>query len=405
MWTRRQLLKSGMGAAAAVSLAGPLPFVLGQSARRAAETGTGRILVVLQLTGGNDGLNTLVPFGDDAYYRNRFSLALRKEQVVPVSDYAGMHPSLRPLENLLDEKRLAFVQGVGYPRPNRSHFESLDLWHTAHRMEETRILGWLGRADDLLESGPTLPAVHLGGDTQPLALAGDRRQAMSIRSIDSFRLRVAEQAAARKFLELSNLQPREMPSGGLQHIHSTMNAATEASRRLAELPASSDRGAAYPNNGLGTRLRQVADLIAAEIPVRVYYLSLGGFDTHANQLAAHASLLSELAGSVSAFLADLTRQGNADRVLVMTFSEFGRRVRENASRGTDHGAASIVQLAGPVMGQTLLGSYPSLTDLDEGDLKFSTDYRRLYSAVLEQWLGVDPVAVLGGRFDPMPIFG
>lgn len=405
MFNRRQFVGLGLGSAVALGMGSPLPRVLGQTARRAAASGTRKVLVVLQLSGGNDGLNTLIPFGDDEYYRNRFSLAIPADQVVRMDDYAGMNPAMKPLQTLLDQQRLSFVQGVGYPQPNRSHFESMDLWHTAHRMDEDRVLGWLGRHGDLGEGLEQLPPVHLGGETQPLALAADRRPAMSIRSIETFRFQIAEQKSSLRLLELSNRTERPAGWSGLQHTRSTLEAATVASRRLAELPTAADRGVSYPDSGLGNKFRQIADLIAADIPVQVYYLTLDGFDTHANQLAAHSSLLAEMSGAVSAFVADMVAQGNADRVLVMTFSEFGRRLKENASRGTDHGAASSVQLAGPVLASPLMGKYPSLTDLDEGDLKFGTDYRRLYAAVLEQWLQVDPQVILGKQFEPLRLFG
>jgi uncharacterized protein (DUF1501 family) len=312
---------------------------------------------------------------------------------------------MRPLKSLLDDGRLAFVQGVGYPHPNRSHFESMDLWHTAHQVSGTRPVGWLGNASDRNAEEGILPPLHFGSEVQPLALSADRVPATSIVSLDTFRFRVAERSAARKILDLSNAESRSGGNPMLEHLQTTSRASANASRRLGEVAQMADRGVQYPNSRLSGKLRQIADLIAADLPVRIFYVTLDGFDTHANQAPAHSSLLSEMSGAVSAFVKDLVAQDNADRVMVLTFSEFGRRVRENGSRGTDHGAASVVQLAGPQLPKPLIGHYPDLSDLDQGDLKYSTDYRQLYATLLKDWLGVNPVEILGGKFEPLLLQG
>ncbi len=403
MISRRNFVRATVGSAAAISLSGPLPGVFARTASRLRGKSGEKIFVVVQLTGGNDGINTLVPFGDDEYYKNRFTVAVPKNQALKVDDYTGMNPAMRPLVELLDAGRLGFVQGVGYPNPNRSHFESMDLWHTAHQMTESRPLGWLGRVGDRMANDVNLPAIHLGGENQPLALAADKVPATSIRSIDTFQLKIARNKEARKLLDESNAASRGIDNPLLHHLEATVRASTTTSQRLQEIATAADRGVKYPETGLAGKLKQVADLIAADIPVRIYYVTLDGFDTHANQTAAHASLLAEMSGAVTAFVNDLQKQDNADRVLVMTFSEFGRRLRENASRGTDHGAASIVQLAGPKLAASLFGKYPSLTDLDQGDLKHSIDYRSLYATILDEWLGVPSPEILGGKFKPLKL--
>jgi uncharacterized protein (DUF1501 family) len=280
----------------------------------------------------------------------------------------------------------------------------MDLWHTAHQLTGPQSTGWLGRAASQLEQPGRLPPLHLGGEVQPLALATRGTPATSIRSIESFRLAFDNNGEIGRLLELSNSLPRESGNPLLEHVEQSVAAATDASRRLAEIGKSQDRGVSYPVTGLAGKLRLVADLIAADMPVRVYYVTLDGFDTHANQGPAHASLLAELAGASAAFLGDLEAQGNLDRVLLFTFSEFGRRLKENGSLGTDHGAASIVQLAGPRLKAPLAGRYPSLTDLDEGDLKFTVDYRSLYATVLEDWLEVDPALVLDQQYPGLDLF-
>ncbi len=408
MLNRRQFVNAGLGTVAAISLSGPLPNVLARTAHTARIAGLNRsagekILVVIQLSGGNDGINTLVPYGDDEYYKNRFTLAIPREQLLTIDDHAGMNPALRPMQTLLDDGRMSFVQGVGYPHPNRSHFESMDLWHTAHRIAGTRPLGWLGQASDQIATDGVLPALHLGGEVQPLALRADRVPATSVVSLDSFRFRAAGKAAAREVLELSNGLSRPSANSLLTHLQSTTQASTDASRRLAAVTQAADRGVRYPETGLAGKLRQIADLIAADLPARIFYVTLDGFDTHANQSSAHTSLLAEWAGAVQAFISDLVAQSSADRVMLMTFSEFGRRLKENASGGTDHGAASVVQLAGPKLLQPLVGRYPDLNDLDQGDLKFGIDYRQLYATLLDEWLGVDSEAILGGRFSPLKL--
>lgn len=403
MLNRRRFVTSVAGSVAALSLGGPLPGVFARAARHGREGGE-KVLVVIQLTGGNDGINTLVPFGDDLYYANRFSLAVPKNDVVRLDDWCGLHPALKPMTAMLEADRYSVVQGVGYPQPNRSHFESMDLWHTAHQLTGPQSTGWLGRAATRLEVPGQLPPLHLGGEVQPLALATRGTPATSIRSIDSFRLNFDSDGEIGRLLELSNSLPRRSDNPLLNQVELGVSAATDASRRLSEAGKARDRGVSYPSTGLAGKLRLVADLIAADMPVRIYYVTLDGFDTHANQGPAHASLLAELAGASAAFLADLAAQSQLDRVLLFTFSEFGRRLKENGSLGTDHGAASIVQLAGPRMKASLAGRYPSLTDLDEGDLKFSVDYRSLYSTVLERWLEVDPALVLDQQYPRLDLF-
>lgn len=405
MTTRREFIQSSLASSALISMSGAVPSFLMRASAAEVRNRQERILVVVQLTGGNDGLNTLVPFGDDAYYQNRFTLAIGPQQVHKVDDHVGLNPALEGLSELLQENSLAILQGVGYPNPNRSHFESMDLWHTAHRQTEPVRTGWLGRILEDRKMPDELPAIHFGGERQPLALASDARPAVSIRSLDNFHLNAARDRAVRSQLDKLIRSRRPNHDQLLGFIQDSAEVALATSLRLEQVRGLNRAGVEYPPTPLARKLRAVAGLIGADLPTRIYYVTLDGFDTHSNQAEAHSGLLSQLDGALSAFMEDLTRQGQDERVAVVTFSEFGRRVRENASRGTDHGTAAPMFVLGRQVQAGLIGQHPSLTDLDQGDLKFGIDYRAVYAELLERWLGIDSRQVLGRRFEPLSIFG
>lgn len=404
-FSRRRFIAS-TGAATALSLSGSLPQVFARTAASIADTPvTGRperILVVLQLSGGNDSLNTLIPYGDDGYYQNRFTLAVGRDQIVRLGDYCGLHPQLRPLAKSLEEGRAAFIQGVGYPQPNRSHFESMDLWHTAHQLHNKSLRGWLGAAADRLPDRSFAPMLQIGNEPIPASLLGQSTLPATLVDTENFRRTVDSFSGVDQLRAWDHQEARNNPL--LSRLQQTNQTADQLSERLRAAALAAPRSTTWPATGLAQKFQQVADLIAADLPTRIYHLTLHGFDTHSNQEPAHGTLLAEWAGAVAAFLADLQEQGQADRVLLFTFSEFGRRLRENASRGTDHGAAGVVQVAGPKFLNPLLGQYPSLTDLDEGDLKHSIDYRSVYASLLRDWLAVDPTEILGANFTPLPLF-
>ena len=289
------------------------------------------------------------------------------------------------------------MRGVGYPNPDRSHFVSTDVWHRAALPDggDGRVrarTGWLGRA--LTELGGPGAALHVGGGEAPGALLSSSGPAPSVRDAAGYRLRGG--AAV----------PGTSPGAGLlAQVEAAAASAAASSARVARaFDADGPAAADYPATGLADRLKLVARLIDAGLPERVYYTELAGFDTHAVQPATHPALLAELGGAVAAFFADLSARGQARRVVLLAFSEFGRRVAENGSGGTDHGAAGPLFLAGPVVRAGLLGAAPSLTDLDGGDLRWHTDFRTVYAAVLRDWLRVDADAVLGGRFESAAVF-
>ena len=416
--SRRTFLKSSSASAALVALAHGVPQVLLNASARAAESRGETVLVVIQLSGGNDGLNTVIPFADDAYRKGRPSLRVGADQVKKIDDRFGFHPSMEGFSKLLEKGRLGIVQGVGYPNPDRSHFSSMDIWHTARpdlykgRGERDgpghRVTGWIGRCLDESASAKSgantdMPALHLGGGRLPLALVGDEVRVSSVSALEGFKLDDGGDASLRAAMQKAAAAKRDGSDELLAFLQHGTLSAMDSSRRVQESLGKYKTDVKYPETGLAGRLKTVAQLIDAGLGTRIYYLDLDGFDTHANQAAAHAGLLTELSGAVSAFVDDLDRHGHGKRVMTMTFSEFGRRVKENASQGTDHGAAAPLFVAGGRVKTGLIGTHPSLTDLDDGDLKHTADFRGVYAAVLEQWLGVPSEPVLGAKFDPVRV--
>lgn len=433
-FTRRQFLHTGLTLASA---AVAIPAFLQSSAfgmarpRHALSSHPGvpedHVLVVVQLGGGNDGLNTVVPFGQDAYYRARPGIGVRADDTLPVwPDIGlGLHPGLEDLKALYDEGLCAVVQGVGYPNPNRSHFKSMDIWQTADTSGTGD--GWLGRYFDSEccgfgkgESGRVEgdgesagcdgpePPVSIGRRA-PRALRGRRVQPVAFESAEQF-----SWMGERAHPALSDLHDSLMkrPAGGdhddEQHTASfLMRTALDArvSSEMLTRASSMQPLVRYPRSGLGRQLAMVSSMIRSGLPTRVYYTSLGGFDTHAGQGGAqgrHARLLREFSSAVRAFYADLRAHGNDGRVLTMSFSEFGRRVGQNASGGTDHGTAAPMFLCGPMVRAGLHGDHPSLdpNDLESGDVRYGIDFRSVYAGVLEGWMKADSRRILNGRFTP-----
>jgi uncharacterized protein (DUF1501 family) len=406
MQSRRQFLQTTLGSSTLLSMGLTAPAFLARGASAAQSTPGTNVLVVVQLSGGNDGLNTVIPFADEAYEKNRIVLRVAKSQVLKVDSQVGLHPQMTGFRQLIESGRLAVVQGVGYPNPNRSHFRSMDIWHTARPEVEDKRDGWLGRCLDCSPpaAGGDVPALHLGAAPSPLALASLKTPVPSIESLEGFRLRA--DGGALPLVSLSQLAQAARPDDTalLQFMRQSTLSAYASSEEVQEVLKHEKEASAYPNFNLAGKLKQIAQLIDAGLSTRIYYVSLDGFDTHANQLGGHAALLNELSSSVSAFVNDLAARGQHERVLVLCFSEFGRRVRENASQGTDHGTAAPVFLAGGRVQPGVIGNQPSLTDLDgEGDLKFHTDFRRLYATLLEQWLGCSSQGVLGQTFEGLGV--
>jgi uncharacterized protein (DUF1501 family) len=325
--------------------------------------------------------------------------------VLKVDADCGFHPSLRGFADLLESGKLAVVQGVGYPNPNRSHFESMDIWHTCYHQTNRRSDGWLGRYLDATHAvaGRDVPALHLGGEQQPLALAAEDVRVPSIGSLERFRLHGGNDASLSSAIKQLAEADRASTSNLLDFVQTSTSAALTASERVEAAARDYKTETAYPQTALSSKLRTVAQLIDAGLSTRIYYVELDGFDTHSRQAAAHGALLSEFSDAVTAFINDITQHGHGQRVLVMSFSEFGRRVKENASEGTDHGAAAPMFLAGERVRPELIGQQPCLTELDDGDLKSHTDFRQVYATVLEDWLAWQSAPVLGDAYEKLPL--
>jgi uncharacterized protein (DUF1501 family) len=403
MLTRRQFLIHTLKGSSLVALSSVVPQFVSRTAQ-AAVPGKDNILVVLEMTGGNDGLNTVIPYADDLYHKARPTLRQTKDVVIRLNDHVGLNSGMEGFRPLWEKGQLAVVQGVGYPNPERSHFEAMDIWQSGDPKGSRT--GWLGRAaveSDNHSGG--VPILHIGRNRQPLALAGaPGGGAVTVNDQNLFHLelsggKVAQQRARRKLLE--ELSSPTFKAGEddlvsfVERRQVQTLTAVETLRELLDGPTAVPRR----GDGLGQKLQLVAGLIAKGFGTRIFYVSLDGFDTHANQGPTHAALLADLANSINGFFQTLKTSGHDDRVRVMTFSEFGRRVQENGSRGTDHGAASCLFVAGPSVKGGVVGKHPSLAELDAGDLKFHTDFRRVYATQLDGWLGCDSKAVLGTKWD------
>ncbi len=409
--SRRKFL-AGTAATAVVASTTSVPRIWAAANRLIPDTADERILVIIQLSGGNDGLNTVIPFGNDVYHRNRFATRIAADQVVRIDDYVGFHPALRGFGELGREERLAVIPGVGYPNPNRSHFESMDIWHSAHFTPPHRT-GWLGRwideqavndrqanDNEVNATVQTLRALHIGDEPLPLALTGLNALVPSLKTIDSLRVASDELVQAALKIEAVGQESNMVQTKNdlLDFLQGARATALTAADRLktVEMRKLQQTGD-YDQSGLSRKLAAVAQLIRIGFGPRVYYVELAGFDTHSQQADAHAALLGELGRSVRAFHRDLDAISKGNDVLTLCFSEFGRRVKENGSRGTDHGTAAPVIVVGPKGLPKLAGKYPSLTDLDDGDLKFTVDFRNVYATVLEKWLGVNSSSILGDK--------
>ncbi len=372
-----------------------------------------RILLVCELAGGCDGLNTVVPFGDDAYLSARPTLALRESQgLLKLDDRFALHPAMTGFRELWDGE-MAIVHGVGYPNPNRSHFRSRDIWHTAEP-EAVASDGWLANYFEEL-GGDGLRGLNIGGRV-PRAMVSASGSSPSIQNIDTYQLITDPKYAAvdganknAAFQALLSGPHNQFPFE--EYVTETVLDATLSSIELLEGQQNYNSTIEYPNTAFARNLRTIAQIIAAEIGVTVFYTTLGGFDTHANQVVGnasangvHATLLGDLSQGLKAFLDDMKEMGRGQDVVVMTFSEFGRRLRENGSLGTDHGTANQMFLLGGSVRPGMYGEQPSLApaDLDPvGDMVHNVDFRSVYASVLANWLGADAAEILGGDFgDP-----
>jgi len=438
--TRREFLRTTvLGSALSWTLpaflANTLSALQSEAADSATQITTGKdstILVVLQMAGGNDGLNTVVPYSNDFYHRARPKIGLSADKIIKVDGDIGFHGALTGFKNLYDAGNLAVVQGVGYPNPNRSHFRSTEIWQTASDSEKIEKYGWLGRYFDNACSGADPTVGVTIGSQLPEAFFAKTPKGICFNNPQNYRF-MASGATEESYKKLNELEmssplpdggptmapeensggsiamlPAGMPMTGGRAVDFISRTALDAqlsSEKVRDVAARVQNQAVYPGSVLGNSLKLVAKLIGGGLPTRVYYVSQGGYDTHTNQLGTQQRLLQDLGDSTKAFVDDLKAQGNMQRVLVMTFSEFGRRVNENANGGTDHGAAAPIFVVGNKVKAGLLGRYPSLApqDLYQGDIKYNVDFRNVYASVLENWLKTKSAPILGKQFEPLAL--
>ena len=428
--TRRELLHRGL---TMVGAASTVPAFLQRTALAVApEEGAmlrsrpgvpdERVLVIVQMAGGNDGLNTVVPFANDLYYEHRPRLAIDRNDVLKINDRYGFHPVMSGFRELYDDGLLSVVEGVGYPNPNRSHFKSMDVWHTASP-DGREHTGWIGRYFDNACGGEDACDPKTGVAVMkeaPLAMRGKAYQPVAFQRPDALSWNGAQaiKGRGRNRRQMRSGAPTEEVFASLNEPMADHEAMDEVDflRRTAmdarlsaadiQKAARMNSNAEYPGNPLAGALQTVARMIHAEMPTRIYYVSQGGYDTHSGQLNRHQQLLTQFSGAVKSFVDDLNASGHLDRVTIMTFSEFGRRVSENASAGTDHGEAAPMFVIGKHIQPGFHGKACSLEHdkLHRGDLAWTTDFRRVYGSVLKDWMGADVPAILGKNVDSLKLF-
>ncbi|WP_394678567.1 DUF1501 domain-containing protein [uncultured Sphingobacterium sp.] len=386
---RRQFLKAGSLATASLLLPNLLKAM---SLPEALERGH-KVLVILQLSGGNDGLNTIVPMRNDIYFRERQTIAV--DNALTLTDEAGIHPALPFFKTLYDRGELAILNNVGYPEPNKSHFRSMDIWHSASRSDEYLESGWIGRYLDqaCYDCGHPTQALEVN-DMLSLALKGKQKKAFAFKDPKKLYQTSREEYFNTLYQEHKHQHEEETVAYLYQTLGDTINNADY----IFEQSKARKTAAAYPDSVLGKDLKTVSSLIKSDINTQVYYLQIGSFDTHINQQQRQESLFHTINDAVEAFVDDLKKNGLFQHVMLMTFSEFGRRVAQNASNGTDHGTANqLFFLSGGLKKQGLLNALPDLTQLNEGDLRYTEDFRKVYATLLKNWLDADSNKILGWK--------
>jgi len=357
-----------------------------------------KILIVVQLTGGNDGLNTVVPYENDLYYNARPQIAIKKNEVLKLNNQLGLNPKMLGFKELYDNGNMCLINNVGYPEPDRSHFRSMDIWQTASKSNEYKTTGWLGRYLDEQCGTCDKPTQVLElDDTLSLALKGNNTKGLALKD------------AKRLYATTSNVFINQLSKqhaiGDHQHdnaeyLYKTLAETISSAEYIYQTSKIYKSAATYPNHQFGKSMKSISEFIISGVNTKVYYVSLGSFDTHFNQQKRQGELLQQLSETVKIFMDDLKKNGKANDVLLMTFSEFGRRVNENASGGTDHGTANQIFLFGNNLKKNgVYNEAPNLADLDDGDLKHAVDFRKVYATLLKKWLNTDEQNILGEKFE------
>ena len=354
-----------------------------------------KVVVVIQFSGGNDGLNTVIPVRNDIYYKGRPGLGIAKDKALAITDEVGLNPALEAIKGLYDDGSLGILNNVGYPNPDRSHFRSMDIWQSASASSEYINTGWVGRYLDAQCKGCDKPtqAMELD-DVLSLALKGEESKGLAFK--DPKKLFNTSNGKYFKDINASHQSGEET----VDYLYKTMSETISSADYIFEQSKAHPSGETYPGTELGRDLKTIASLIFSDINTKVYYVSLGSFDTHVNQENQQKRLFTELNDAVKAFTSDLKKNNRFNDVLMMTFSEFGRRVAQNASGGTDHGTANnMFFISGGLKQKGVLNAMPDLTDLNDGDLKHKIDFKNVYATVLNKWLGADDKMILGNKFD------
>jgi uncharacterized protein (DUF1501 family) len=362
-----------------------------------AAIGNGKTLVVIQLSGGNDGLNCVVPFRNDIYYKARPSLGLQKDELILLNDNVGMNANLQGLADLYNDGNVAIINSVGYPNPNRSHFRSTDIWQSASDEDKIVNTGWIGRYLDANCNGECAKphtAVEID-DTLSLVLKGEKTKGLAFREPKSLQLFAANPMIRNASAHHSH--PDENPSAAF--LNKTLAETTQSADYIYERSKIYKSKRIYPQHEFGKRMKTIAELICSGSETRVYYISLPGFDTHVLQSGTHNRMLRIYSDALKAFCDDLKEQNRFDETMVMTFSEFGRRVEQNSGKGTDHGTANNVYITGGKLAKAgILNDMPDLQNLDDGDLIYKVDFRQVYATLLDKFLAADSQKILGSQF-------
>jgi len=392
---RRDFIQTGSLATASLFV----PRFLKAFERERAVPPGNKVVVVLQLSGGNDGLNTVIPFSNDIYYRSRPRLGIEKSKALRLNDDAGLHPALTAFADAYGNGELAILNNVGYPNPDRSHFRSMDIWHSASQSHEYLNTGWLGRYLDAQCNGCAQPTQALEvDDVLSLALKGAAQNGLACKDPR----RLYGNSNERFFREVAKHGGQHHDEEPVAYLYKTMAQTVSSADYIFRQSRMHPSKTSYPDTEIGKSLKTIASLIFSDINTKVYYLSLGSFDTHINQAAQQQRLFREMNEAVGAFSRDLKSENRFDDVLFFTFSEFGRRVSQNASGGTDHGTANnMFLMGGGLREKGLLNALPDLADLDAGDLKYKVDFKNVYATILQQWLGADDRAILGKAYDKL----
>lgn len=356
-------------------------------------------LVIIQLSGGNDGINTIVPFGMDEYYRKRNSIAIPKNEIIKLNDLQGLNPNMAALQEIYDQGSMSIINSVGYPNPDRSHFRSMDIWQTASDSDQYLSTGWIGRYLDsnCSECKNPYAAVEVD-DTLSLAMKGKNIKGIAVKDPAQLYRNTREPF----FKDVITDNKELLDEDNLGYLYKTMIETSSSAEYILNKSKTYKTVSSYPDDTFSNQLKTVAKFINSGLDTRVYYVSLSGFDTHTGQINQQGKLLKQYSEGVNAFIKDLKNSGNFDDTLLMTFSEFGRRVEQNASNGTDHGTANnILLFGGKLKQQGIINAAPDLQNLENGDLKYQVDFRQVYATVLDKWLDVNNAGVLNKKFSAM----